>query len=138
VQITPTTELVVEYPTNKGQTIGSTFLDTNDQSSQLVGGLETPMNSLREMIKLPFEFPDIFNHLGVECPKGILLKGAPGVGKTLLVNSIAKECAAKLLTINGPEVYGPYVGDSEQKLRQIFLEASKVKGPCIIFIDEIV
>jgi transitional endoplasmic reticulum ATPase len=69
---------------------------------------------------------------------GILLKGPPGVGKTLLVRAVAQECSAKLLTINGPEVYGPFVGDSEQKLRSVFTDASQVKGPCIIFIDEIV
>ncbi|KAI8092750.1 P-loop containing nucleoside triphosphate hydrolase protein [Halteromyces radiatus] len=104
-------------------------------------GLEKAYDSLIEMVSYPFIYQDWIETLGIECPKGILLYGPPGVGKTFLVSSVAKTCDAQLMVIQGPELYGPYVGESEDKLRQQFdlaqrmtLESNK---PVILFIDEI-
>ncbi|PRP88846.1 ATPase AAA [Planoprotostelium fungivorum] len=95
--------------------------------------------ALTEMITLPLKFPGAFIKLGIESPKGILIKGVPGVGKTSLVRAVAVECGAKLFSINGAEVHGPYVGDSEAKLRSVFTEAVEhsKRAPSIVFIDEI-
>jgi transitional endoplasmic reticulum ATPase len=88
------------------------------------------------MIELPLRFPELFEKLGVEPPKGILLHGPPGTGKTLIAKAVANETDANFITLNGPEIMSKYYGESEAKLREIFEEASK-KAPSIIFIDEI-
>jgi transitional endoplasmic reticulum ATPase len=101
-----------------------------------IGGLGGQIQRIREMIELPLRFPQLFEKLGVEPPKGILLHGPPGTGKTLIAKAVADETDAHFITLNGPEIMSRFYGESEARLREIFDEASK-KAPSIIFIDEI-
>ncbi len=101
-----------------------------------IGDLEEVKMKLREMIELPIKHPEIFSHLGIEPPKGVLLYGPPGCGKTLLARALANEIGATFLTINGPEIMSKFYGESEARLREIFKEAEK-NAPAVIFIDEI-
>lgn len=101
-----------------------------------IGDLEEVKERLREMIELPMKHPELFRHLGIEPPKGVLLYGPPGVGKTLLAKALANEIGAYFISINGPEIMSKFYGESEQRLRDIFEEAQK-NAPSIIFIDEI-
>ncbi|PUA32227.1 MAG: AAA family ATPase [Zestosphaera tikiterensis] len=101
-----------------------------------IGDLEEVKERIREIVELPMKHPELFKHLGIEPPKGILLYGPPGVGKTLLAKALANEIGAYFIAINGPEIMSKYYGESEQRLREIFDEASK-NAPAIIFIDEI-
>ena len=101
-----------------------------------IGDLEEAKERIREIVELPMKHPEIFKHLGIEPPKGILLYGPPGTGKTLLAKALANEIGAYFISINGPEIMSKYYGESEQRLREIFEEAKK-NAPSIIFIDEI-
>ncbi len=101
-----------------------------------IGGLTDAVKKVREMIELPLKHPEIFECLGVEAPKGILLFGAPGTGKTLLARGVANESNVHFISISGPEIMSKFYGDSEARVREIFKEA-KANSPCIIFIDEI-
>ena len=101
-----------------------------------VGDLEEVKQKLREMIELPLRHPEVFDRLGIEPPKGILLYGPPGTGKTLLAKVVANESGAYFISISGPEILSKWFGESEKRLRDIFEEASK-NAPSIIFIDEI-
>jgi len=101
-----------------------------------IGGLESEITKVREMIELPLKHPEIFERLGVEPPKGVLLHGPPGTGKTLLAKAVANETNAHFISINGPEIMSKYYGQSEENLRKKFEEAEK-NAPSIIFIDEI-
>ena len=101
-----------------------------------IGDLDEVKQRLREMIELPMKHPELFRHLGIEPPKGVLLYGPPGVGKTLLAKALANEIGAYFISINGPEIMSKFYGESEQRLRDIFEEAQK-NAPSIIFIDEI-
>lgn len=101
-----------------------------------VGGLKQSMQKVREMIELPLRHPEIFERLGIDPPKGILLHGSPGTGKTLLAKAVANESDANFFYIGGPEVVSKYVGESEERLRKLFREAEE-NAPSIIFIDEI-
>jgi len=101
-----------------------------------IGGLKDEIQKVREMIELPLRHPEIFEKLGVEAPKGILLYGPPGTGKTLLAKAVATESNAHFIPISGPEIMSKFYGESEARLREIFKEA-KEKSPTIIFIDEI-
>ena len=101
-----------------------------------VGGARPQLRRIREMIELPLKFPELFESLGIDPPRGVLLYGAPGCGKTLIARTIANEAAANFFTISGPEIIHKFYGESEAHLRKIFEEASK-RGPSIIFIDEI-
>ncbi|MEM1873204.1 MAG: CDC48 family AAA ATPase [Acidilobaceae archaeon] len=101
-----------------------------------VGDLEEAKERLREMVELPMKHPEVFKHLGIEPPKGVLLYGPPGTGKTLLAKALANEVGAYFISINGPEIMSKFYGESEQRLREIFEEARK-NAPAIIFIDEI-
>jgi len=101
-----------------------------------IGGLRDEIQKVREMIELPLRHPEIFEKLGVEAPKGILLYGPPGTGKTLLAKAVATESNAHFIPISGPEIMSKFYGESEARLREIFKEA-KEKAPTIIFIDEI-
>ncbi|MFH0986955.1 MAG: CDC48 family AAA ATPase [Candidatus Micrarchaeota archaeon] len=101
-----------------------------------IGGLGDQVHRIREMIELPLRHPELFAKLGIEAPKGVLLYGPPGTGKTLLAKAIANESNAHIISIQGPEIISKFVGEAEQRLRQIFQDAEK-NAPAIIFIDEI-
>jgi len=101
-----------------------------------IGDLEEAKERIREIVELPMKHPEIFKHLGIEPPKGILLYGPPGTGKTLLAKALANEIGAYFIAINGPEIMSKYYGESEQRLREIFKEAEE-NAPSIIFIDEL-
>jgi transitional endoplasmic reticulum ATPase len=101
-----------------------------------IGGLSREMRRIREMIELPLRYPEVFERLGIDPPKGVLLHGPPGCGKTLIARAVAHETSAHFLHVNGPEVIDKYYGASEAQLRGIFDEARR-QAPAIIFIDEI-
>ncbi|RZV35542.1 MAG: AAA family ATPase [Sphingomonadaceae bacterium] len=101
-----------------------------------VGGIDDTIQQLREMVELPLRYPELFTRLGVDPPKGVLLHGPPGTGKTRLAQAVANESDADFSIINGPEIMGSGYGDSEKALREVFEDASK-NAPAIIFIDEI-
>ena len=101
-----------------------------------IGGMGPTIDQLREMVELPLRYPELFQRLGVDPPKGVLLHGPPGTGKTRLARAVANESAAEFFLINGPEIMGSAYGESEGKLRQVFEEAAK-SAPSIVFIDEI-
>ncbi|MEK0346238.1 MAG: CDC48 family AAA ATPase, partial [Nitrosopumilus sp.] len=101
-----------------------------------LGGLKNEVLKIREMVELPMRHPELFDKIGVEAPKGVLLYGPPGTGKTLLAKAVAGETNAHFISISGPEIIGKYYGESEGKLREIFAQA-KENSPSIIFIDEI-
>jgi transitional endoplasmic reticulum ATPase len=101
-----------------------------------VGGLDKEIQRVREMVELPLRHPSLFKHLGIDPPKGVLLRGPPGCGKTLLAKAVANESEAHFISINGPEIMSKFYGESEKKLRKLFIEAEE-KSPSIIFIDEI-
>ena len=101
-----------------------------------IGGLTGEIKKVREMIELPMRHPEIFEKLGVEAPKGVLLFGVPGTGKTLLAKAVANESNAHFISISGPEIMSKFYGESEARLREIFKEARE-KAPTIVFIDEI-
>ena len=101
-----------------------------------VGGLKHEIEKVREMIELPLRHPEIFDRLGIDPPRGVLLHGAPGTGKTLLAKAVANESGSNFVAINGPEVMSKYVGEAEKKIRDLFKEAEE-NSPTIIFVDEI-
>jgi len=107
-----------------------------DVTYEDIGGLDEELKKVREMIELPLKHPEIFERLGIEAPKGVLLHGPPGTGKTLLAKAVANETNANFILINGPEIMSKYYGQSEENLRKRFEEAEK-NAPSIIFIDEI-
>jgi transitional endoplasmic reticulum ATPase len=101
-----------------------------------LGGMSREIARVREMIEWPMRHPDVFSHLGIEAPKGVLLSGPPGTGKTLLAKAVATECQATFFQINGPEIVSKHYGESEEQLRSIFKRA-EAKAPAVVFIDEI-
>src|ERR687884_951160 len=101
-----------------------------------IGGLKNEVQKVREMIELPLRHPEIFERIGIEAPKGVLLYGPPGTGKTLLAKAVANETNANFYSIGGPEVMSKFYGESEERLRETFKEAEE-NAPSIIFIDEI-
>ncbi|MFW9898604.1 MAG: CDC48 family AAA ATPase [Candidatus Thorarchaeota archaeon] len=101
-----------------------------------VGGLDREIQRVREMVELPLRHPSLFKRLGIDPPKGVLLRGPPGCGKTLLARAVANESEAHFISINGPEIMSKFYGESEKKLRKLFIEAEE-KSPSIIFIDEL-
>jgi len=101
-----------------------------------IGGLGNQVQRIREMIELPLKYPEIFERLGVEPPKGVFLYGPPGTGKTLIVRAVANETDAYFINISGPEIMGKFYGESEGRIRKLFEEA-QAHAPSIIFIDEI-
>ncbi len=105
-------------------------------SYEHIGGLENELRLVREMVELPLRYAEVFEKLGIEAPKGVLLYGPPGTGKTLIARAIASETKLHFIRVNGPEIIHKYYGESEARLREIFEEAS-LKAPSVIFIDEI-
>src|ERR1044071_7730168 len=112
----------------------------NDRSTRVayedIGGLKEEIQKVREMIELPLRHPEIFEKLGIEAPKGVLLYGPPGTGKTLLAKAVANETNANFYSIGGPEIMSKFYGESEERLRETFRQAQE-NSPSIIFIDEI-
>jgi transitional endoplasmic reticulum ATPase len=123
-------ELLPEYKENQA---GERRADVTYDD---LGGMKDTIDALREMVELPLRHPELFQRLGVDPPKGVLLHGPPGTGKTRLARAVANESEAKFFHIAGPEVMGSAYGESEKKLRELFEEAAK-SAPSIIFIDEI-
>jgi transitional endoplasmic reticulum ATPase len=101
-----------------------------------IGGLQEEIRKIREMVELPLKYPELFERLGVEAPKGVLMYGPPGTGKTLLAKAVANETNAAFFSISGPEIMSKFYGESEERLREIFRQAEE-NAPSIIFIDEI-
>ncbi len=108
----------------------------NKISYEDVGGLSKEIKKIREMIELPLKYPELFERVGVDPPKGILLYGPPGTGKTLIARAVANETSAFFMHVNGPEIMHKFYGESEGKLREVFAHAS-TNAPSILFIDEI-
>ena len=129
VVIKPTTLLVVGRP-QAGEDSSRTL------SYEDIGGLKPQLQRIREMIELPLRYPEVFERLGIDAPKGVLLHGPPGCGKTLIARAIAHETEASFYSISGPEIIHKFYGESEAHLRKIFEEATR-KGPSILFLDEI-
>ncbi len=115
---------------------GETLRGVPQVTYEDIGGLTDEIRKVREMIELPLRHPEIFEKLGIEAPKGVLLYGPPGTGKTLLAKAVANESNAHFISISGPEIMSKFYGESEARLREIFKEARE-KAPSIIFIDEI-
>lgn len=111
-------------------------MDVPKVSYDDIGGLRNEVGKIREMIELPLRHPELFKRLGVEAPKGVLLHGPPGTGKTMLAKAVAGETSSNFIFIGGPEIVSKFYGESEGKLREIFKEAEE-NAPSIIFIDEI-
>jgi len=107
-----------------------------DVTYEDIGGLKEEIKKIREMVELPLKHPEIFERLGIEAPKGVLLHGPPGTGKTLLAKAVANESNSHFILINGPEIMSKFYGQSEENLRKKFEDAEK-NAPAIIFIDEI-
>lgn len=101
-----------------------------------LGGLDNEIKKIREMVEMPLRHPELFEKVGIEAPKGVLLHGPPGTGKTLLARAVAGETSAHFVHVSGPEIMGKYHGESEERMRSIFEEAKK-NAPSVIFIDEI-
>ncbi len=133
----PRAEAVVVKASTSVQMVTSTDVAKELQVTyEDIGGMNDEVQKVREMIELPLRHPEIFDKLGVQPPKGVLLYGVPGTGKTLLAKAVAAESGAKFFTIGGPEIMSKFYGESEQKLRDIFKRA-KDAAPSVIFIDEL-
>lgn len=129
VIISPDTKInIITLKNNENKELSVTYED--------IGGLGTELMKIREMIELPLKYPELFEKLGIDAPKGVLLHGAPGTGKTLIAKAVANETNAFFISINGPEIINKYYGESEAKLREIFDKAVN-NSPSILFIDEI-
>jgi transitional endoplasmic reticulum ATPase len=129
VMIHPDTVFQLELTKQDGET-------KRKVSYEDIGGLGNQVQRIREMIELPLKYPEIFERLGVQPPKGVFLYGPPGTGKTLIVRAVAQETDAYFINISGPEIMGKFYGESEGRIRKIFEEAQQ-HAPAIIFIDEI-
>jgi len=128
VTINPTTALEVKRSDDKEKSRPISYED--------IGGLKREIQRIREIIELPLRYPEVFERLGIDAPKGVLLHGPPGCGKTLIARAVAHETEANFFSINGPEIIHKFYGESEANLRKIFEEAAR-KAPSIIFLDEI-
>jgi transitional endoplasmic reticulum ATPase len=131
VKVTRSTEVVV-----KTEPVSDSIVKIADVHYEDIGGLKNEILKIREMVEYPMRYPELFERLGIEPPKGVLLFGAPGTGKTMLAKAVANESEAHFIDISGPELVSKFVGESEEKLREIFNEA-KEKAPTVIFMDEI-
>ncbi|MDD5148354.1 MAG: CDC48 family AAA ATPase [Candidatus ainarchaeum sp.] len=131
VKITDSTEFVMKEKPTKGELEGLPKVAYED-----IGGLEEQVKKVREMIELPMRHPELFRKLGIDPPKGVLLFGPPGTGKTMLAKAVANETNAHFISINAPAIMSKFVGEAEERVRQLFKEAED-NAPSIIFIDEI-
>ena len=132
VQVNSDTDIVIKDEAidddDVGQSQGITYED--------IGGIGSQLLKVREMIELPLKHPELFRRLGIDPPKGVLLHGPPGTGKTMIAKAVATETNAHFTSINGPEIISKYYGESEKQLREIFDEAAN-NAPAIVFLDEI-
>ncbi|MBW2985312.1 CDC48 family AAA ATPase [Candidatus Woesearchaeota archaeon] len=131
VLITDMTELIINPEPVEVKEVEAPGVSYED-----IGGLAEEIKKIREMVELPLKHPELFERLGIEAPKGVLLHGPPGTGKTLLAKAVANESNSNFILINGPEIMSKYYGQSEENLRKKFEEAEK-NAPSIVFIDEI-
>ena len=131
VIVVPSTEITLSDKPAKERAMEIPQISYED-----IGGLNDEIKKVREMIELPLRYPELFERLGVEAPKGVLLHGPPGTGKTLLAKAVASETNANFASISGPEIMSKFYGESEGRLREIFDEAQE-NAPSIIFIDEL-
>ena len=137
VIVTDSTEVTLsQQPAEDIQAGESESSNTPAVTYEDIGGLERELEQVREMIELPMRHPELFQRLGIEPPKGVLLHGPPGTGKTLIAKAVANEIDASFHTISGPEIMSKYYGESEEQLREIFEEAEE-EAPSIVFVDEI-
>jgi transitional endoplasmic reticulum ATPase len=139
VETTPRGPVLVTSTTSvkvKGESLARPGRQEAGVTYEDIGGLRKQVSRIREMIELPLRYPELFDRLGIDPPKGVLLYGPPGCGKTLVAKALANETAAYFTHIGGPEVMGKYYGESEERLRNIFEEA-QAHAPSILFIDEI-
>jgi transitional endoplasmic reticulum ATPase len=139
VKTEPKGIVIIDEETNitvKDEAIKEEELRVPQISYEDIGGLKDEILRIREMIELPLRHPELFERLGIDPPKGVLLHGPPGTGKTLIARAVANESGASFYTINGPEIMSKFYGQSEENLRKTFNEAEK-NAPSIIFIDEI-
>ena len=134
--VTPNTEIELREEVYKPEEAKKKGKELADVHYEDIGGLGRELDQVREMIELPLRHPEIFERLGIEPPKGVLLYGPPGTGKTLIAKAVANEVDAHFITLSGPEIMSKYYGESEGKLREVFDEAQE-NAPTIIFIDEI-
>lgn len=128
--------LLSKLERKKQQKQGENIQKSASISYEDIGGLNKEVSRVREMVELPLRYPQIFEQVGIEPPKGLLLYGPPGCGKTLIARAVAKEAGVHFINVNGPEIIQQHYGESEEKLRQIFEEAQDY-SPAIIFFDEI-
>ena len=131
VKITKDTHFIV-----KDEPVSESLVKIADVHYEDIGGLDDVKQKIREMVELPIRYPELFERLGIEPPRGVLLYGPPGTGKTLLAKAVANESDANFIAVSGPELVSKFVGESEEKLREIFKDANE-KAPTIIFMDEI-
>ena len=131
VLVAETSELVVKTEAVEVVDVSASTITYDD-----IGGLENELQRVREMIELPLKHPELFERLGIDPPKGVLLYGPPGTGKTLIARAVANEAGASFYSIQGPEIMSKYYGQSEEKLREKFEDAEK-NAPSIVFIDEL-
>ena len=131
VRVTKETDFIV-----KEEPVSESLVRIGEVHYEDIGGLKNEIQKIREMVELPIRYPELFERLGIEPPKGVLLYGPPGTGKTLLAKAVANESDANFISISGPELVSKFVGESEERLRMIFKEANE-KAPSIIFMDEI-
>jgi transitional endoplasmic reticulum ATPase len=139
VETTPRGPVLISNGTTikiKGESVSKPGHEATGVTYEDIGGLRKQVQRIREMIELPLRYPELFDRLGIEPPKGVLLYGPPGTGKTLIAKALANETSAYFTHIGGPEVMGKYYGESEERLRKIFEEAQE-HAPAILFIDEI-
>lgn len=139
VSVNPNKPVIVTDNTDVG--LSSSAVDADEESIpdinyEDIGGLSDEIKKIREMVEIPMKHPEIFQKLGVEPPKGVLLHGPPGTGKTLLAKAVASETESNFILLNGPEIMSKFYGESEKKIRNIFKDAED-NSPSIIFIDEI-
>jgi len=140
VSFTPTSDAVLVHRTTEVKISEKPVKEGTSNLPKVtyedIGGLGEEVKRVREMIELPLRHPELFERLGVEAPKGVLLHGPPGTGKTLLAKAVAGETSANFVTIGGPEIMSKFYGESEERLREIFKQAQE-NAPTIVFIDEI-
>jgi transitional endoplasmic reticulum ATPase len=137
VVVTDSTEIEVsEKPAEQISEGTAGAPETPNVTYEDIGGLDDELEQVREMVELPMRHPELFQQLGIEPPKGVLLHGPPGTGKTLMAKAVANEIDAYFTDISGPEIMSKYYGESEEQLREVFEEATE-NAPAIVFIDEI-